>query len=130
VGFSSAEVKSVADPTPHSYDPVTGAIVTALDNPLTFEYPISDDPIVAPAGEERACVWCAHSFISYFDNLASGTYCARAVCRTSGNPLVVEEVRGSADLCGPAGEWFEEAPPMTEEEATILAGGGWTFYHW
>jgi hypothetical protein len=111
-------------------DPLTGHIATPLDSPYEIDPLISDDPIVAATGEERACRECAHSFISYFGSLTSDTYCARAICTNTANPIPVANVRGSEELCGAAGAWFEEPPPITDDEAMILAGGGSTFFHW
>lgn len=131
VGFlPEVELKSVAAPfdIPHDYE--TGMPVSHIDNPLYIDPPISDDPIVAATGEERSCTWCAHSFMSYFESHTVDTYCARAVCEKTGIPLTVNDSRGSEQLCGAAGNWFEEAPPMTDEEAERLAVGGSTFYHW
>ena len=100
------------------------------ENPSTLDPRPPEDPVVTPTGEERACTWCAHSFKSHFDSHNSDIYCARAIFKETGLPLTVKNARCSEQLCGAFGEWFEEAPPMSDREADILAAGGSTFYHW
>jgi hypothetical protein len=126
LGFAPPETKTSA----FVYDPLTGHMLTPLVNPLEFETPISDDPIVGATGESRSCRMCAHSFQSFFGEHTPNTYCGRAVNISSGVPVTVQAARGSEELCGAAGEWFETAPPMTEDEQFILAQGGSTFFHW
>lgn len=128
-GVSALAFSSVAE-SKMTHDPITGGVVSHLDNPYEIGPPISENPILADASCSGTCAECSHSFLAYFDEYVRETYCARVVDKASGVPLKVGVARSDPALCGPGGAWFEEAPPMSDEEAEILAGGGSTFLHW
>jgi hypothetical protein len=114
----------------YAVHPITGEHLDPRDCPLEIAPMISEDPIVADTTCGGPCSECAHSFMAYFDELRSETYCARIVSISTRLPLLVVDVRADEALCGPNGAWFELAPPMSPEDERILAQGGSTHFHW
>lgn len=134
-GFSATSAKSFDQCAVGIEGPLNDEAILALveaegGDVQYFEPVIGEDPIVAGCGAERTCYWCKHSFMAYFDEFLPEVFCARAVDIESGRPLHVETARGDETLCGPNGAWWQEAPPMIDEEITTLWSGGRTHYHW